>query len=570
MSRILLCSIAILLLVDLIQVSAQQTADTVYTNGQVYTVDEKRPWAEAVAIKDGKFVAVGSNDEIVGLKGEETEVIDLDGAFVMPGLFDTHIHPDMDADNRTNISFPVTADWATIEKTLKDFREKNPDRQWLHGGVLNWLKDGGENIEGLDVPSHKRALDAIVSDRGIALWDQGAHAMLCNSKALELAGITRDTKPPEGGIIVCDENGEPNGVLRESATNLIFAVMDIPRGENWKTQGLKPFLDQMSSYGVTGICDAYGFEYTMVAYRALEMDGNLHHRVQVMIGSPLDKSDDQARDTQERLLGPSRASFTTNLINADGIKYILDGSAAGKTAVMLKPFIGTDFRGNYRNDIQAVQKDILQRDQQGIAVKAHAIGDRAVREALDGFEAARNANPNGPRHSIGHGTLIHADDIPRFAKLNVIFEASPALWFPNSGAKLIEKDIGPEKTQTVWPLKQLMESGAIVTYGSDWTVSFTPNPWVAVETMITRQKPGGSEDALGAQNAIDLESALKILTINGAIHLNVEEETGSISVGKSADMIVLDRNLFEVEVTTLHQTQVKRTLFKGKTVFESR
>ena len=547
---------------------SQELADKIYTNGKIYTVEEQQPWVEAVAIDEGKFLAVGSAAEIEQYKGSETEVIDLQGKFVMPGMIDTHIHPDSEADNRTNVNFLVTSDWATAKETLLKFSEQNPDRQWLFGGTLNWLQDGGEPIVDMGVPSHKSVLDEIIADRPVALYDQGYHAMLVNSKALELVGIDRNTPDPEGGIIVKDENGEPTGVLRETAVNLILAALDLDRGENWIGNGIEPFFDELSAFGITGMTDAYASRPSLDAYRSIEAAGNLNFRLQATIASPLDQESDEKKQEFSQLLADAK-SYDSDLIDAGGIKYIMDGSAAGQTAVMLEPFLGTDFRGEYRDPIEEVKADILVRDRQNVFAKVHAIGDRAVREVLDGLEVARQQHPDGPRHSIAHGTFVDPDDIPRFAELNVIYEASPALWFPNPGQEVLAADVGEEKVQTVWPIKAAVESGAKVTYGSDWPVSFTPNPWIALETMITRQKPGGSEETLGGQSAIDLETAIKIFTVNGAYHLYKEDEIGSIAPGKSADMIVLEQNLFDISPTQIGETEVWQTVFQGNVVHQA-
>ena len=203
----------------------------------------------------------------------------------------------------------------------------------------------------------------------------------------------------------------------------------------------------------------------------------------------------------------------------------------------------------------------------GLAFKVHAIGDRAVRGQLDLY-AKLPRKTHGTRYSVGHGTFIHPDDIKRFAELGVVYEASPALWFPNPGLAVIRADIG-DRTDYLWPIKELVRTGALVSYGSDWTVSLSPNPWIAMETMITREKPGGSEEAALRKNAVELSTAIRILTLNSATAMGLDAETGSIEEGKSADMIVLDRNPFTAPIYEIHKTKVETTVFRGKEVYRA-
>ncbi len=547
-------------------VFAATIADVIYQNGRIYTLDQGQLWAEAVAVHDGKILQVGSNADMRSVTGDETKVIDLAGKFMMPGLVDGHTHPDMGADNYVNVYFPVTSSWDEVRTTLLKYRMENPEATWLSGGMLNWLKDNGEQIEGVGVPSHKSVLDEIISDRPVALWDQGGHAMLLNSKALAIIGLTKDTPDPEGGSIGRDQNGEPTGVLRETATNLVLSKITSADSSRWVDQGLKPFLDELSSYGVTAVCDAYGQPRNMEGYLNLYERGDLHQRIFANLGSPLDFTTEEGKQKQGDLIA-GRSKYRNELINPDGIKFVLDGSAAGQTAVMLEPFEGTDFRGSYRNAIEKVAAEVPGWDQQGLAIKSHAIGDRSIREMLDVFETLGTPGEDSPRHSIAHGTFVHPDDIPRFAKLDVVYEASPALWFPSPAADVIKVDIGEERLERLWPIRELDEAGATVSFGSDWPVSFSPNPWEALETIITRQKPGGSKDSLGGEHAIDLATALKIFTINGAYALGLEDETGSILAGKSADMIILERNPFEMPVTKIHEIKVAETIFRGESVY---
>ncbi|WP_370980987.1 amidohydrolase [Agaribacterium sp. ZY112] len=543
---------------------ASDVADTIYTNGKIYTVNQQQVWAEAVAIRDAKFIEVGSNKEVNKFKGPNTKLIDLRGKFVMPGIIDEHIHPDMGADNYLNIFISASDDWQSITKTIREFRKNNPDKKWLYGGTLNWLADNNGLIAGTTLPSNKSSLDAIVADRPVALWDQGAHAMLLNSMALKELGITKDITPPAGGIFVKDDKGELTGVFRETAATLVTNALDQYPDDIWASKGMQAFLNEMSSYGVTGINDAYGVKRNLDAYTALEKQSSLKHWVHISLATPLEFNDPKQKTAQDALIR-NAAHYRTERIRPNAVKYILDGSAAGQTAAMLDPFHGTDFRGDLRYSFNDVKKDMAVYVEQGFATKVHGIGDRAIRGALDIYANLPKATL-GTSHSIAHGTFIAPEDIKRFHKLGVVYEASPALWFPNDGEDIIRKDIG-DRTDRSWPIKALVENGAKVSYGSDWTVSLTPSPWPGLESMITREAPGGSDRKLGAQFAVDLATGIKILTLNGAQAIGLGQKTGSIETGKQADMIILGHNLFEIDVHKIHQTQVEKTIYAGQEVY---
>ena len=327
--------------------AAGDAVDAIYTNGKIYTVNAAQPWAQAVAIKDGRYFKVGSNEEVSGLKGDDTRVIDLNGRFVMPGMLDEHIHPDMGADNYLNVFVYASDSWDVVTKTIQDYRRDNPDKQWIYGGNLSWLMDNGEPIADSDVLSHKSALDEIVADRAIALWDQGVHAMLLNSKALELLGIDHNTPDPAGGIIVRDAKGEATGVLREKVCTLVTNALDNPAPELWTEKGMKPFLDEMTAHGIIGMNDVFGVKRNLDAYRLLQDRGELNVYMNVSIATPLEFNDKTRAAEQDQLIR-NRKDYASELIRPNAVKYLLDGSAAGRTAVMLEPFIGTDFRGDLR------------------------------------------------------------------------------------------------------------------------------------------------------------------------------------------------------------------------------
>jgi len=552
--------------VEAASASATESAELIYLNGKIHTVNDKQPSAEAFAVKDGRFAAVGSNNEIQALKGNSTKIIDLQGQFVMPGLIDEHIHPDMGADNYLNVFIAVTDKWDVVTRKLKDFRKKNPGKKWIYGSSIDWLLDNNGIMANYGVPSNKSVLDTIVNDRPIALYDQGAHAMLINSKAIEELGLNNDSPDPEGGILVKDKSGKLTGVIREKACNLVINALDNFSMQEWTTKGMVPFLKEMSTYGVTGISDAYANEKNAMAYTAMEKESKLNQWINLYMPSPLEFNDKERIQIQSDYIAGS-SKYRSEQIYPAGIKYILDGAAAGKTAAMLKPFEGTDFIREIRYPEDDLKTDVTRYAGMGHAIKSHSIGDYGIRFLLDLY--ATLPKRNGAMHSIAHSVFVDPADVPRYKAFNTVYEASPALWFPNNAVPIIKADIGEERTAHAWPISRMVETGAVVSYGSDWTVSMTPNPWPGLEAMISRQLPGGSKEAFNPEFAVDLQTALKIFTLNGAVSMGIADKTGSIETGKSADFIVLNHDIFAISKFDIHKTKVHSTTFRGREVYSS-
>jgi len=541
-------------------------ADVIYINAKVYTVDSTKEWAEAFAIKDGKFIAVGSTNEIEKFKYKNTKVIDLRGAFVMPSLIDEHLHPDMGADNYLNVFISTTDSWEQITRKLKKFHKQNPEKKWIYGSSIDWLLDNNEIIANYGVPSNKSVLDTIIDDRPVALWDQGAHAMLLNSLALKELGLSDKSPNPKGGILVKDKDGKLTGVIRETACTLVINALDNYSEMEWKNKGLFPFLDEMSSYGVTGLSDAYVVEKSAKAYTLLEKEHKLNHWINLNMAAPLEYNNPQKIKEQTEFILKSK-KYDSEQVYVAGIKYILDGAAAGKTAAMLEPFENDTFDGGLRYDKKALKESIKEYADMGFSIKAHAIGDRGIRILLDIYQELPK-RVKGSRYSIAHGVFVAPEDVNRFAPMDVVYEASPALWYPNNAIPIIESDIG-KRVKHAWPISRLIANNTVVSYGSDWPVSSTPNPWFGLESMVTRKTPGGSKEAFNPEFAVDLKTTIKIFTLNGAISMGIANKTGSISVGKSADFIILSKNIFEVAHTEIHKTKVKSTIFRGKEIYKS-
>ena len=549
--------------------TAPSYADVIYVNARIYTVDTSQPWAEALAVKDGKLMVVGDTATVRGAAGPATRVEDLGGRMVMPGIHDTHVHP-MDAGRKELLEcgFPFSFTMEEILKRVQECAAATPKGEWVRGG--QWSAE----LLGEPRPPHRALLDAIVPDHPVFLMDSTVHNVWLNSAALTQLGITRDTPDPNGGTILHDaETGEPTGILLDKAA---YAVMGkLPRFEpqeyeaaiRWAMQGL-------NAVGVTAMKDALADHDTTDAYGNLE--GKQALTMRVAASMPW-KSSWSETPEQEKDNIAARAQLKSTLVNNNYIKMFLDGIPPTRTAAFLEPYLpdashkaGDTGKLNYLPEELA--QDVTALDGQGLTIKIHATGDRSVRVALDAFAAARAASGRKDlRHEIAHAEAISDADLPRFAELNVTAEMSPILWYPSPLVFAMDAVLGPERVQKWWPIRSLLESGARVTYGSDWpSVVPSPAPWPGIEAMVTRADPYGVHPGTqGQDQAIDLAQAIRIFTLAGAESMYLETESGSLAQGKHADFIVLDRNLFEIPPDQIGEARVLLTVFEGREVYRA-
>lgn len=541
--------------------ASAQVADTIYTNGMIYTVDEAQPWVEAVAIKDGKFVMVGTSVDVKSHVGDGTAVIDLGGKFAMPGIHDTHVHPPLvyTAEEGGELLFPETKTPDEIIEIVKAYVAENPDKTLIRG--TKWATasfPGGV--------ATKDWLDPHFPDVGIMLSDETGHNAVANSKALEMAGITKDTEDPPFGVIFRDpETGEPTGYLAEAAIGLIGKLIQ-RHDVDTNYRGLTKSLNQIRAYGTTSIVDMATGPEAVEAYRRLEKEGNLHVRVAATVPASDYAEETTSPEDTEKLLA-NREELETPLIKF-GLKFWADGSPLSKTALLIDPYSDDPTtKGEMTIGVEQFAR-FKKAHREGMQVRFHSTGDGTTRALLDIIEDAQKEDPRpGLRHHIGHLMMVHEDDIPRFEKLGVIAEFSPVFWHPTPIGEIAKKFIGGTRYARWMPIKEIFESGATVTFGSDWPAG-TPDadPWRGMEGMITRiDTKTNSGEELG--DGVDLETAIKIFTINGAKAMMHENEAGSIELGKHADMIILDRNLFEIDPSAISEVKVLNTIFAGEVVY---
>ncbi len=552
--------------------ATSQVADVIYTNAKVYTVNEDEPWADSFALQGERFIAVGSEDEIQAYRGEQTQVIDLGGKFVMPGLVEEHIHPDMGAENMMGVLLkPSEMSWQEQAEVIKRFSLREKGGGWIIGGALNWLADNGEEILDSGVASHYSTLDALIDDRPIMLWDIGAHAVLLNSKGMQVLGITAESDNPKGGVIVKDAKGRPTGVLRETAANLAYetALKEMPKGQELIDRGIRPVFDYLNSLGYTAVSDVWARYYVLDAYRQMADADELTLRLRAFISDPNEWMTEDWKQGARDAIANHKDYYRENWLDASGVKFVLDGSAGGQAIIMVEPYEGTTdaHGGPWRNDPDYFAEKFLEYDAMGLTVKSHGVGTQSIRTILDAIESVRKKGST-LRHSVAHTTFVHPEDLPRFKELNAVAELSPYFWYPNPAWEIVREELGDWRLEWAFPFKSLADQGVAISVGSDWPVAEDPNPFPLIESMITRQYPGGSKESLASDNErIDLVTALKAFTLGGAYAQNREDIIGSIEVGKLADFIVLDQDLFEVDTFDIHKTQVIKTVVGGRVVY---
>lgn len=541
-------------------VAAQQpTADRILQGGAIRTTDG---WAEAIAIGRGVILAVGSAEEIAPYRTVRTEVIDLQGAAVLPGLHDLHVHPLGAGMAQVQCQFPQGSTRQRIVAAVKDCAGRRAPGEWITGGQWDATSYGAEAID-------RAVLDAAAPEHPVVLTDISGHSVWANSRALELAGITAATPNPPGGIIERDGAGRVTGVLRESAAGLVRSRVP-PTTPEQAAQALRASLERMLAHGITSFVDAGVDGTTLQAYAALADQGVLKQRVTACMMWRRAAFGVPGAGTPEFVA--QRQLFARDRLTPDCIKLVLDGVPTdGHTAAMVEPYEHSHGETGLLL-IPAAELNALVSvlDARGFTVKMHAAGDGAVRAGLDAIAAARAANGyTGLLHNVAHNSFVQPNDIQRARAIGAVFEMSPYIWYPNPIIPDIEKAVGAERMRRWIPVRDAIDAGALVVPGSDWPVVPEVNPWLALETLVTRRTPGGAGEELGASQRITLPQAFDLFTANAARALHRRDRTGAIERGMLADLVVVDRNPFAIPITEVHRIQVQMTLIEGEIVYRS-
>jgi len=547
--------------------SSRPEVDLVLTNGKIYTVEGQRKWVEAVAIEDGRYVAMGDSKEMAAF--DRARTIDLGGRMAMPGINDVHVHPLWGGVKVLyECSFPFTATPGQIKATLSVCAAARPDATWIRGG--QW---GSDFFTDYKIDSPREFLDQVSTTQGIYLADDSGHNAWVNTKALELAGIDGNTPDPEGGIIKRDSLGRPTGVLVETAGRLYDAIIPPPTdAEN--VAAAKKSVEILNAFGITGMKDAGAFRNAPKAYNTLDRHGGLSMHVAICLRTSYGKRENALDFTA---LESERDQYASTNVHTNFVKLFLDGvPTSARTAAMLKAYVadevhGEGFTGELHLAPKRLREDVIELDRRGFTIKMHAAGDRSVRVGLDAIQAAREVNgDSGLRHELAHAGYIDPSDISRFGRFNVAADFSPYLWHPSPIVASVVSAVGGTRGTQYWPTRNLLDSGGPVSIGSDWPAAVPDaNPWSGLAALVTRADPYGSTPGtLWLEQAVTLEEAISIFTLSSAASLKLESQTGSVSEGKFADLIVLDRNLFEIPPDDIAGTQVELTFFKGQLVYE--
>jgi predicted amidohydrolase YtcJ len=545
-------------------------ADLVLHSGKIYTLDRANPWAEAIAIGAGKIVVIGTNVDARSLIGSDTRVIDLKGHMVMPGINDVHVHPILGgrADLFECHFLPTLALDEVLAAVRADARKAKPGA-WIVGG--SWGSNFTSKLATLDA---LRALDDASEGHPVLLRDDSVHNRWVNSRALEIAGIDASTPDPVDGIIVKDEaTGAPVGLLFESAVAAVERAAEIanPYSLEANVSAIARAIEILNSFGVTGFQDAAVSGAVLSAYNNLDAQGKLSAWV---VGSMMAEPAGFLNDLVGDELINQRAKFASPHVRPSYVKIFLDGVPMSRTSAFIDPYLpdkahGCCFRGTTIKALPELARLIAKQEERGLAVKIHCAGDGAVRTALDAIDVVRSfKGATSLTHQIAHAGFVDPADIGRFRELNVVADLSPILWYPNQIIDGIEQAVG-DRVRQYWPNRNLLEAGALIATGTDWPVIPNPDPWSGLEGLITRRNPDGRFDgALWPAQALDLPSAIAAYTFNPARAMGLETLTGSLAVGKSADLIVLERNLFEIAATDIADTKVLTTFFEGRVSYQ--
>jgi predicted amidohydrolase YtcJ len=548
-------------------------ADIAFVNGAVYTVDPAQPRARAVAVREGRIVAVGSDDEMTDLIGPSTEVTDLKGRMLLPGFQDAHIHPPSSGLEMLRCNLSDAFSLPDYQRIVGEYASSHSDEPWILGG--GWSMDV---FPGGNPP--KEALDAVLADRPAYLTSRDGHSAWVNSKALEISGVSRDTPQPEDGVIVRGPGDEVWGTLHEGAVGLVEPFLPEDTIEDW-IAGLRIAQAYLHSLGITAWQDAIvGIDSvyrTFEAYLRFARDGELTARV---IGALWWDRYRDAEQIDDLLAARERGS--AGRFAATSVKIMQDGVVENFTAGMLEPYLDaegnqTDNRGKSFVDPEELKGHVTRLDAEGFQVHFHALGERAVREALDAIEQARRTNGmNDLRHHLAHLQVVNPADVPRFKELGVVANAQP-LWAQNEGQmlNLTIPFLGPERSGWQYPFGSLARAGARLAFGSDWSVS-SPNPLEEMHVAVNRTgfpdqtyAPSSemTDEPFLPDEAVDLPTAIAAFTTGSAYVNHLDEVTGSIEPGKLADLVVLDRDLFAHPLDEIYAAKVELTLVEGERVF---
>lgn len=534
--------------------SSIPTNEQLFINGQIYTVNENQLWAEAMLIENGVIKAIGAKQEVENVASENAKVIDLENKMVMPGIHDVHLHPLEAASN--NFKFILDGDETDPENysfEIEKAVQENPNLEW----VLGWGFDIYVILEATREPIE--ILDEISTTKPIAVMEKTSHSIWVNSKALELVGFDANSPNPTGGVIMKDEDGNPNGILIDNAGNLIvdLAIASIPNNEENDYDGLVNFaLPELAKNGITSICDArtYWKRNHHLTWQKAENEGKLTVRANLGLWIYPTEDDGTQISTIKSLYSNDPNSF----LKINQIKLYSDGIVINTTSVMEEDFLIDLFNLSTNNGINYITESrishyISELEPTGFDFHIHTIGNKGVNESLNAIGQSGTAKG---RHRLTHIEYVNPSDYSRFAELNVTADAQvagdftkPEHWHEN------DELVNPSLNENIIPLKSLNQASARITLSSDWDVSAV-NPFIGMQNAVMR-----------TPQELSLSETIKAYTKNAAYVMRQEDKVGTLEVGKEADFIILSQNLFEISATQISQTKVLKTYLQGEIIY---
>ncbi|MBL3642734.1 amidohydrolase [Bacillus sp. RHFB] len=533
-------------------------ADIVLSSDAIFTGLTHEPTSGAIAILGDKILSVGSKAEIEPFIGSGTKVFNYGNQLIMPGFHDFHLHIMFSALSLTSINLFEARSAQEVAAQVLEFSKECPKEEWIIG--MQW--DAGYWHDKQE--PHYKILDAVIPDRPVVLFHAEGHYTWVNSKAMELAGVTEEIRDPDFGRYERDKNGLLTGILYEEAQQIVLKEA-LRLTQNKKETILKEFLRLLSQYGITSVNDLFApiddFLQDYDLFEKLDKQGELSTRFHIT--PELDGNLDKAQTLRNK--------YESKKLQFSGLKQFVDGTVTGHTAYFLKPYSDQlDICGHPALDPEVLIDRVVKADELGFRIRFHAIGDAAIRLALDAFEeAVRKNGKRDSRHTIEHIEVIDSDDIERFSKLGVIASMQPD-HMAASSREVYSSIIGPEREKNVFLTKSLLNTGASLALGTDFPVSISLNPMRQIYTAITRvDSSRDPQNTWHPEQKLTLAEALQAYTYGSAYGCFREHELGTIEEGKLADLVVLDRNLFDIPESEVLKTKVELTINDGKVVYKS-
>ncbi|MDZ7644998.1 MAG: amidohydrolase [Woeseiaceae bacterium] len=524
-------------------------ATLVVSGGSIWTGNPQEPWAEALAVRGERILAVGTRAEIEHYIGADTRLLEASGGMVVPGFIDTHVHFATGGAGLASVQLRDAATPDEFSRRIGEFAATLEPGEWLLNGTWDHENWGGE------LPD-REWIDALTPDNPVWVFRLDGHMALANSLALEQAGVDADTPDVDGGEIVRDADGRPTGILKDNAMALVESAVP-PPGEAQLDREVRAAMRHVAAQGVTSVHDMAAWP-SLAAYRRARAAGELTTRIYSVV--PL--SDWQRLRDEVREHGTG-----DEWLRIGGLKGFMDGSLGSHTAAFLEPFTDApDDRGMLVNSLDDMRRWIGDADAAGLQIMVHAIGDRAIRELLDIYLAV--ADDNGARDRrfrIEHAQHIHPDDLPRFAAQDVIASMQP--YHAIDDGRWAERVIGPERALTTYAFRSLIDSGAHVAFGSDWFVA-PVKPLLGIDAAVTRRTLDGAHpDGWIPSQKITVEQALRAYTSEAAFASFEEDLKGRLVPGMLADFVLLDRDLTTIPPAEIRDARVLRTVVGGETVY---